>query len=223
MATIAAAFLVVWICIPPIYMLQFGFSGGVALPPLLYTGLFTIANTISALIMNVWLAFGLLKHPKWRTVVLLPSFIHASAWTLLAKRYLPYEVFILPWSHITILVSVLLISTGVATIVLEHALRHVNPDVLDAARVDGASVTFMRLRIVMPTVVYLGIMRILASLQLVTAPLLLTAGGPLDRTTPVLLAAYRSLDLFDVGLVNSYTLAVIIPGVAIYALVRTVR
>ncbi len=101
-----------------------------------------------------------------------------------------------PWAWIAILVATLWWTIGFNTIILLAGMQAIPLDLYEAAAIDGANkwqqfrhITIPSLKPVLLLVVTL---QIIASFQLVGQPQLMTGGGPLLETTPVLLHVFNT-------------------------------
>ena len=84
------------------------------------------------------------------------------------------------------------------------ALGTINPDILDAARVDGATAwqTFWRvtLPLLSPVIVLVTLLRIIFSLRVIDQVFTMTGGGPGDATVTLNFFVYRAgFEFFDIG------------------------
>jgi multiple sugar transport system permease protein len=105
-------------------------------------------------------------------------------------------------------------SVAFTMIVLLAALQGVPENVLRAARVDGAGAwrTFwsVTLPLLMPSIVVCIMLSSFSYFNVVTLPLVLTGGGPMDSTEVLTLRMYREgFDFFDVGFASALTMLIL--------------
>ena len=109
---------------------------------------------------------------------------------------------------------------GYGVLVVSAGLKGIHPELLEAARVDGATESQVRWRVVLPllrpALVFLGVVGSLYSLQSYTAVFLLTRGGPFGQTRTVGYFLYESaFEKFEFGYASA--LSVLILGLAFAA------
>ena len=100
----------------------------------------------------------------------------------------------MPWAWVAITICTVWWTVGFNTIILVAALQEIPPTLYEAAQIDGAnrlqqffSITIPMLRSVLVFVVTTSI---LASANLFAQPLIMTAGGPVKQTEPIMLRIY---------------------------------
>ncbi len=100
----------------------------------------------------------------------------------------------MPWAWISITVCTVWWTVGFNTIIFLAALQEIPLTLYEAAAIDGAtpfrqflSITIPMLRSVMVFVVTISL---LASANLFAQPLIMTAGGPVKQTEPIMLRIY---------------------------------
>jgi multiple sugar transport system permease protein len=89
-------------------------------------------------------------------------------------------------------------------IMILAGLQSANPDLLDAAAIDGASWFKTFINVVLPSIAVVlsttVIISVLDAFQQFTIIFNMTAGGPLRRTTTLSIAAYKeAFTLYDLG------------------------
>jgi multiple sugar transport system permease protein len=90
---------------------------------------------------------------------------------------------------------------GYNIIVLGAGLSGISPNLLEAARIDGAGAWQRFFRVVLPmlspSLFFCTVMTIIGSFKVFTQPYLLTLGGPGDSTNTIVLYLYRNGFSFD--------------------------
>jgi multiple sugar transport system permease protein len=90
---------------------------------------------------------------------------------------------------------------GYNIIVLGAGLSAISPNLLEAARIDGAGAWQRFFRVVLPlmspSLFFCTVMTIIGSFKVFTQPYLLTLGGPGDSTNTIVLYLYRNGFSFD--------------------------
>lgn len=90
---------------------------------------------------------------------------------------------------------------GYNIIVLGAGLSSISPNLLEAARIDGAGSWQRFFRVVLPllspSLFFCTVMTIISSFKVFTQPYLLTLGGPGDSTNTIVLYLYRNGFSFD--------------------------
>lgn len=101
-----------------------------------------------------------------------------------------------PFAWITIVIATLWWTIGFNTIILLAGMQAIPLDLYEAAAIDGASrwqqFRFITIPSLRPVLLLVITLQILASFQLVGQPQLMTGGGPLVETTPVLLHVFNT-------------------------------
>jgi multiple sugar transport system permease protein len=129
----------------------------------------------------------------------------------------------LPWSDqgwaalVVVVLFTLWQHLGYGVLVVSAGLKSIGSEVLEAARVDGASESQLRWRVVVPllrpSLVFLGVVGSIYALQSYTAVFLLTRGGPFGATRVVGYFLYETaFERFDFG--YAAALSVLILGLA---------
>jgi ABC-type sugar transport system permease subunit len=92
-------------------------------------------------------------------------------------------------------------SIGLAFILFYAAMGQIDPEILEAARIDGASNLRVLISVIVPnlkpTIVALGILNAITALKLFDHPYLITAGGPAHSSE--FLGTYIYAELFGVS------------------------
>jgi multiple sugar transport system permease protein len=90
---------------------------------------------------------------------------------------------------------------GYNIIVLGAGLNGISPNLLEAARIDGAGAWQRFFRVVLPmlspSLFFCTVMTIIGSFKVFTQPYLLTLGGPGESTNTIVLYLYRNGFSFD--------------------------
>lgn len=112
--------------------------------------------------------------------------------------------------------------TGFGIVIVSAALRGIPRDVKEAARLDGADETTIRLRIVVPmlapTLGFLSILGTLFVIQSYSAVFLLTRGGPFGSTRVLGYYLYETaFERFDLGYGAAVTLFVLVFALSVAA------
>ncbi|MBB6099106.1 multiple sugar transport system permease protein [Deinobacterium chartae] len=111
---------------------------------------------------------------------------------------------------------------GYGVLVFSAALKNLPQEVLEAARVDGASEEALRWRIVLPllrpSLVFLGVVGSLYALQSYTAVFLLTRGGPFGSTRVVGYYLYEvAFERYQLGYGAALSVGVLLLAFAVAA------
>ena len=158
---------------------------------------------------------AIFARPVLRTIMILPIFA-----TPIAMAYSFFTIFYeqggpLGWTHIPFLsnpswalVSVIIVDvwqwTPFCFLVFLAALQGVPDELIEAARIDGASAWDILARVLLPvlqpTIVIVLLIRLAESLKVFDIPFALTGGGPGIATQSYSLLAYRTgLRFFDLA------------------------
>jgi raffinose/stachyose/melibiose transport system permease protein len=116
-------------------------------------------------------------------------------------------------------------STGISFILYYSAMGQIEPDTIEAARLDGAGTLRMLWSIILPsmrgTVVALAMLTAIASLKLFDIPYLVTQGGPNYATEFLGTYIYRQAVPFgDVGYASALSILLLLLAVAMAALLN---
>lgn len=116
-------------------------------------------------------------------------------------------------------------STGISFILYYSAMGQIEPDTLEAARLDGAGNLRMLWSIILPgmrgTVVALAMLTAIASLKLFDIPYLVTQGGPNYATEFLGTYIYRQAVPFgDVGYASALSIVLLVLAVAMAAILN---
>lgn len=116
-------------------------------------------------------------------------------------------------------------STGISFILYYSAMGQIEPDTLEAARLDGAGNLRMLWSIILPgmrgTVVALAMLTAIASLKLFDIPYLVTQGGPNYATEFLGTYIYRQAVPFgDVGYASALSILLLVLAVAMAAILN---
>lgn len=113
-------------------------------------------------------------------------------------------------------------SVAFAMIILLAALQGIPDNVLRAAQVDGATGwrTFwsVKLPLLMPSIVVCVMLSSFSYFNIVTLPLVLTGGGPMDATEVLTLRMYQEgFNYFNVGFASAMTMLILAMNVVLTA------
>jgi multiple sugar transport system permease protein len=194
------------------------------------TAVFVLVAVPMQLVLGFLLALlfnqALFARPVLRTVMILPIFA-----TPLAVAYSFFTIFYeeggpLGWTGIPFLsnphwalFSVVLVDvwqwTPFCFLVFLAALQGVPDELLEAARIDGASRWDILVRILLPvlqpTIVIVLLLRLAEAIKLFDIPFAMTGGGPGVATQSYSLFAFRTgLRFFDVGYASAMALVLLI-------------
>lgn len=110
-------------------------------------------------------------------------------------------------------------STGYSMVIFLAGLQGISPHALEAARVDGAGrwqlFRSITLPLLAPTIFFVGVVSVIHSFQAVSQVIVLTEGGPLQRTLLVVYYLYqKAFGAFDMayGAAIAITLFIFIAG-----------
>lgn len=119
--------------------------------------------------------------------------------------------------------------TGYNSIIMLSGLQNISGELYEAASIDGASIVqkFFKITIpeLKPIIIYTTVMSVNGSLQMFTEPNLLTHGGPVNKTSTIVLYLYNTgFKNFNLGVAaaGSYILAIMI-AILTYIQLRTTR
>ncbi len=154
-----------------------------------YVRFVTYAPTFSAgvIIVSVW---RWIFHPRMGLANWLVGLVGIAPVSWLGIR----------WSALSaVALTIVTCSLGTSVILLYAAMTSVNPELYDAARIDGAGWLRIKLQIVVPMIapiiVFLALVGLIGSLQIWETVFLLTNGGPDNGTTSMM------FDVFQTGFV----------------------
>ncbi|HWG84557.1 MAG TPA: sugar ABC transporter permease, partial [Deinococcales bacterium] len=104
---------------------------------------------------------------------------------------------------------------GYGILVVSAGLKSIPPEVVEAARVDGASESQLRRRVILPllrpSLVFLGVVGSIYALQSYTAVFLLTRGGPFGATRVVGYFLYETaFERFELGYAAALSVLVLV-------------
>ncbi|MDR1737061.1 MAG: sugar ABC transporter permease [Oscillospiraceae bacterium] len=185
---------------------------------LVNTLMYTFWSLVIGFLTPIFMALVISEAPRWRgffrTAAYLPNILPALAAVLLWSAFFsgeesgainsilalfgaePTSFLDKSWLVIPLIV---LISTwkgaGATALIYMAGLSGINPELYDAAAIDGAGV-FRRLRhITLPSIFNLGstlmILQIIAIFQILYEPMVLTHGGPDNSTLSLMLLMWR--------------------------------
>lgn len=215
-----------------------------------HTALYTVLFVPTSLLAGLWLAVALNRRIRfisfYRTAIFVP-FVASAAATGILSNYLfnpqfgfanqlltsvglPAQGWLEDPNQAMFVIALMSLwgNAAFTTVLYLAALQDISPDLLEAARIDGASkrqafwyVTWPQLG---PVTVFTGIWQAIQAIQLFDLVYTTTRGGPLSATTTVVYylweAAFKSLD-FGYGSAVAYGLfaltLVFTIGVFIYA------
>jgi multiple sugar transport system permease protein len=100
----------------------------------------------------------------------------------------------MPWAWISITICTVWWTVGFNTIIFLAALQEIPVTLYEAAEIDGATPFQRFLNITVPmlrsVMVFVVTISLLASANLFAQPLIMTAGGPVKQTEPIMLRIY---------------------------------
>lgn len=126
----------------------------------------------------------------------------------------------IPWALISIIVMTAWQQIGFAAVLFLTGLQSVPDDVIEAARVDGASKSRLIFSIILPlmsrTTLFVVITMTVFSLQAFAPAFLMTSGGPENSTSLVVHAIYNAaFRLQDPGFASALAVAVMVIALAL--------
>lgn len=133
-----------------------------------------------------------------------------------------------PWAKPTLALLFLWKSTGFVIIILLSGLQSIDPDIYEAAAIDGAgslrrlaSITIPLLR---PTLAFALVMQTLGVFQMFAEPFVMTQGGPYRSTTTAGYYLYNHITRGDLGTgaANSLLLVIVVMAASL-VFVRLLR
>lgn len=185
---------------------------------LIVTLVFVPLNLMLAMLMALWLRTPMKGRTLLRIVFLLPCLTpmvaNALVWRfILAENGLvnvalgrlgiegPVWLGSGGWALASIIILSLWQSFGYNMIVLAAGLAAINPQVLEAARIDGAG-PFARfwhitLPMVSPSLFFCAVMTMIAGFQIFVQPYTMTKGGPGQDTNTLVLYLYQNAFSYD--------------------------
>lgn len=179
---------------------------------------YTVVNLIAALAVAIWLhnlgSWGPFFRVLFFIPVVTPMVANALVWRLMLTDDGVINSFLAnfgihgpSWLSDSQLAMGSLIAMsvwqgiGYNIIVLGAGLSGISPNLLEAARIDGAGAWQRFFRVVLPmlspSLFFCTVMTIIGSFKVFTQPYLLTLGGPGDSTNTIVLYLYRNGFSFD--------------------------
>lgn len=173
-----------------------------------HTFLFALITVPFCIIIPLFLAVLLMNKPKmmgfFQAVLYMPSLFAISAvmiiWAfLLSVSYAPQSLLHLnifftgeqPWAWISLALVTVWWTMGGNLIIYVAALNGVNPEMMEAAEIDGASKMRKLFSIQLPSIrdqlLFTTVMTTIAQLNVYGQPLMLTNGGPNGSTSILLM------------------------------------
>jgi multiple sugar transport system permease protein len=189
------------------------------------TLMFAITSTIAILLTSTTAGYILAKFPS--------RSMHVIFAVILATAIVPFEVYMIPLyfqvqelgllnSIGGLLIGYLVMSFGIF-LIRQNVIASISDDLLDAGRVDGASETWIFIRIVVPLLRGpMGALAVLAFFQAWTAftwPLIVNSKRQF-YTIEVGLALFQTGFTVDIGKLSAAAAIVLIPSVTIFTLLR---
>ncbi|MFE3452582.1 carbohydrate ABC transporter permease [Nonomuraea sp. NPDC059194] len=166
-----------------------------------FTGLYVPLNIVLALALAFWINRSRWKN-LWRVLFFIPAITpmvaNAVIWKLLFQM-VGREPNLLADGR-TALLSVVAMSVwqgfGYNMIVFSAAINELPRPVLEAAAIDGASglrrLVSVQLPLMSPALFFATIMTVINALQVFTQPYILTAGGPGNATSTLVMNIYQA-------------------------------
>lgn len=101
----------------------------------------------------------------------------------------------MPWAWVAIVVCTVWWTIGFNTVILLAALQEIPDSLYEAAAIDGATTFqqffFVTLPLLRPVLLFVVTITILASANLFGQPFIMTGGGPVQQTEPVMMRIYN--------------------------------
>lgn len=119
------------------------------------------------------------------------------------------------WSPISIVITDVWKDLGFYVVVFLAGLQSVPADLYEAADVDGANKRQQFLRITLPlltpTILFLSVIGLIASIQIFAQPYVLTQGGPGDASRTIVMYIYeQGFRFFDMGYASTVALSLFV-------------
>jgi len=119
------------------------------------------------------------------------------------------------WSPVSIVITDIWKDLGFYVVVFLAGLQSVPNDLYEAANVDGANKRQQFLRITLPllspTILFLSVIGLIASIQIFAQPYVLTQGGPGDASRTIVMYIYeQGFRFFDMGYASTVALSLFV-------------
>lgn len=119
------------------------------------------------------------------------------------------------WSWISIIITDVWKDLGFYVVVFVAGLQSVPHDLYEAAAVDGANKRQQFFRITLPlltpTILFLSVIGLIASIQIFAQPYILTQGGPGDASRTIVMYIYeQGFRFFDMGYASTVALSLFV-------------
>lgn len=189
-------------------------------------------NLVLSLLLALYLAGGGEGTRFVRSIIFLPVVTSGVAWAIVWKYLLqggsdgpinallafvgiegPNWLFEKGWAMGSVIVIRVMKNLGMNVLIFMGAVLNLEPDVLQAARIDGAGRLRLffqiKLPLLMPTVMMVTIVTIIGSMRVFDTIKLMTDGGPEGSTMVLVFYIYhQAFKMFDLGFAS--TLAVVL-------------
>ncbi len=132
------------------------------------------------------------------------------------------------WAMVPVAFALLWIYTGFYMVVFLANLQRINPSIVEAAMIDGASEAHIFLKVIIPSlsgvVVILTIFAIAGSLKGFDLIFALTGGGPSNYTEVLTLYMYRyAFTYFNYSFGSAISMVIVIMSIILIILVRVIQ
>jgi multiple sugar transport system permease protein len=196
------------------------FAGSLAVTALFTAGILVLNISVALVLANL-MNLRLRGIGAFRTIIFSPVVMPVVAWALVWKFLLQPQgpvntalhgagfsdanLLLAPGTALgTVIVIEVIKSVGLNAVIFLSALQGVPREILEAARLDGASraQTYTRiiLPVISPTFFLVFVITLIGALKVFTPIWVLTAGGPASSTTTLLVYMYKQgFGFFDFG------------------------
>lgn len=128
--------------------------------------------------------------------------VHPIVWISDAKKVIPLIILTMTWK-----------SAGSTALTYMAGLSGINPELYDAAAIDGAGIWGRLIHVTLPQLFKLGstllIVQVISVFQILYEPLVLTNGGPNNASISLMQLVWRyAFDRFDYGHANAVAVVV---------------
>ena len=180
-------------------------------------------NLVLSFLLSLYLGEQLFGSRYIRTVIFLPVVTSGVAWAIVWKYLLqsgtagPINYFLSKigitgpnwltdknWAMISVVINRVLKNLGTNVLIFLGAVMNMPRDVIEAARLDGASewqvIKRVKLPLLMPTVLMVTIVTLIGSMRVFDTILLMTDGGPEGSTMVLVYYIYhQAFKMFNTG------------------------
>ena len=180
-------------------------------------------NLVLSLLLALYLGSGGVGVRFIRSIIFLPVVTSGVAWTIVWKYLLqggnqgpvnalllffgiegPNWLFEKGWAMFSVIVIRVMKNLGMNVLIFMAAVLNMEPEVIEAARIDGAQRfnLFFRIKLplLMPTVMMVTIVTVIGSMRVFDTIKLMTNGGPEGSTMVLVFYIYhQAFKMFDIG------------------------